>query len=183
MPSRTPPSACSARALASPDADVAVGAAEARHRGTFAAAAAVVVALDQLTKQWALSVLADGPVDLVGSLRLKLVFNDSAAFSLGGGNTTVIALIGLVVVAVIVRLGLKAERRPWALGLGIVLGGALGNLSDRAFRAGDGLLGGRVVDMVDLQWWPVFNLADAALWVGIAILFLASRGDASAGRS
>jgi signal peptidase II len=59
------------------------------HRGTFAGAAAVVVALDQLTKHWALNALADGPVDVVGSLRFNLVFNDSAAFSLGGGNTTV----------------------------------------------------------------------------------------------
>lgn len=150
----------------------------ARHRGAFAAAAGLVVGLDQLTKQWALSALADGPVDLVGSLRLKLVFNDRAAFSLGGGgNTTVIAVIGLVVVSVIVHMGLRADRRLWALGLGIVLGGALGNLSDRAFRAGDGFLGGRVVDMVDLQWWPVFNLADAALWVGIGVLFLAARRD------
>jgi signal peptidase II len=150
----------------------------ARHRGTFAAAAGLVVALDQLTKQWALSSLADGPIDLVGSLRLKLVFNDRAAFSLGGGgNTTVIAVIGLLVVSVIIGMGLRADRRLWALGLGIVLGGALGNLADRAFRNGDGFLGGRVVDMVDLQWWPVFNLADAALWVGIAVLFLASRRD------
>jgi len=142
--------------------------------------AALVVLLDQLTKQWALSALADGPIDLIGSLRLRLVFNDSAAFSIGGGNTTVIALIGLVVAGAIVRLGLKAERRPWAVGLGIVLGGALGNLADRAFREGDGTLGGRVVDMVDLQWWPVFNLADAALWVGIGVLFFASRGDVAA---
>ena len=58
-------------------------------------AAAVVVALDQLTKQWALSALADGPIDLVGSLRLNLVFNDRAAFSLGPSNTTAIAVIGL----------------------------------------------------------------------------------------
>jgi signal peptidase II len=153
----------------------------ARHRGTFAAAAGLVVALDQLTKQWALSSLADGPIDLVGSLRLKLVFNDRAAFSLGGGgNTTVIAVVGLLVVSVILAMGLRADRRLWALGLGIVLGGALGNLADRAFRNGDGFLGGRVVDMVDLQWWPVFNLADAALWVGVAVLFLASRRDKGA---
>jgi signal peptidase II len=145
------------------------------YRGTFLGAAAVVVALDQLTKQWALSALADGPVDLVGSLRLNLVFNDRAAFSLGGGgNTAVIASIGLVLVAVLLSMGLRAERRGWALGLGIVLGGALGNLVDRAFRAGDGVLGGRVVDMVDVQWWPVFNLADAALWVGIGVLVLDS---------
>jgi signal peptidase II len=147
----------------------------AGYRGTFFGAAAVVVVLDQLTKHWALQALQDGPIDLVGSLRLNLVFNDRAAFSLGGGgNTTLIASIGLVLVAVLVTMGLRAERRGWALGLGIVLGGALGNLVDRAFRAGDGFLGGRVVDMVDLQWWPVFNLADAALWVGIGVLVIDS---------
>jgi len=160
-----------------------VASGEARHRGWFVAVAAVVVLLDQLTKQWALWALADGPIDLVGSLRLNLVFNDSAAFSLGGGNTTVIALIGVVVAAVVVRLGLRADRRSSAVGLGIVLGGALGNLADRALRSGDGFLGGSVVDMVDLQWWPVFNLADAALWLGIAVLLLAPRGDGAARRA
>lgn len=143
--------------------------------GPFLGAAAVVVALDQLTKHWALAALADGPVDLVGSLRLNLVYNDGAAFSLGAGNTTVISLLGLVVVAMIVRLGLTAESRASAVGFGIVLGGALGNLTDRAFRRGDGVLGGFVVDFVDLQWWPVFNLADASLWVGIGLLLLAYR--------
>jgi signal peptidase II len=145
------------------------------YRGTFLVAAAVVAALDQLTKHWALSALADGPIDLVGSLRLNLVFNDRAAFSLGVGSTTVIALTGCVLVVVLVVMGWRAQDRTWALGLGIILGGALGNLADRAFRAGDGFLGGRVVDMVDLQWWPVFNLADASLWVGIGVLLLASR--------
>ena len=79
-------------------------------------------------------------------------------------------------------MGVRAEQRGWALGLGIILGGALGNLTDRAFRAGDGFLGGRVVDMVDLQWWPVFNLADAALWVGVGVLLLASRQPDGGGR-
>ena len=153
--------------------------AAATHRGTFLGAAALVVVLDQLTKHWALAALADGPVDLVGSLRLNLVFNDRAAFSLGGsGNTTLIASIGIVLVVALVTMGLRAERQGWALGLGIILGGALGNLADRAFRAGDGFLGGRVVDMVDLQWWPVFNLADAALWVGIGVLVIDSRRSA-----
>jgi signal peptidase II len=150
-------------------------AAPGRHLGTFLGAAAVVVVLDQLTKQWALSALADGPVDLVGSLRLNLVFNDRAAFSLGFGSTTAIALFGCALVVALVVMGVRAEQRMWALGLGIILGGALGNLADRAFRADDGFLSGRVVDMVDLQWWPVFNLADAALWVGIAVLLIASR--------
>ncbi|MGQ0830167.1 MAG: signal peptidase II [Microthrixaceae bacterium] len=140
------------------------------HRPAFAAAAAVAVLLDQLAKQWALVALDDGPVDLVGSLRLRLAFNDSAAFSLGGGRTTAIALVALAVSAFIVRLGLRAEHRLWAIGLGAILGGALGNLVDRTFRAGDGVLGGRVVDFIDLQWWPVFNVADISLWVGIGLL-------------
>jgi signal peptidase II len=146
----------------------------ARHRGVFLAAAAVVVALDQVSKHWALAALDDGPIDLVGSLRLNLTFNDGAAFSLGSGRSSWIALIALVVVAVILKLGWTADRRLWAAGLGVILGGALGNLTDRLLRAGDGLLGGHVVDFVDLQWWPVFNVADVALWVGIGLLLLSS---------
>lgn len=151
-----------------------------RHRALFLALAALVVALDQLSKHWALAALDDGPIDLVGSLRLKLTFNDSAAFSLGGGRTTAIALVGLVVAGILVRLGLQADRRLWAAGLGVILGGALGNLLDRALRDGGGFLGGHVVDFIDLQWWPVFNVADVALWVGVGLLLLSSwrEGDA-----
>ena len=152
----------------------AASAAGERHRAAFAAAAALVVALDQLTKHWSLAALDDGPIDLIGSLRLKLTFNDGAAFSLGGGRTTIISVIALLVAGYIVHLGWRADRLGWAVGLGCILGGALGNLTDRAFRDGDGFLGGRVVDFVDLQWWPVFNVADAALWVGIGLLLLTS---------
>jgi signal peptidase II len=151
--------------------------ADGRLRLAFAGAAALVVALDQLTKQLALSGLSDGPVHLVGSLRLALTFNDGAAFSLGAGRSGAVAVLALVVVAVIIRMGLTAERRAVAVGFGVVLGGALGNLVDRAVRDGHGLFGGRVVDFVDLGWWPVFNVADASLWVGIGILLLASAKD------
>lgn len=151
--------------------------APAHHRAAFAVAAVIVVALDQLSKHWALHALSDGPIDLVGSLRLNLTFNDSAAFSLGGGRTTLIALAGLVIAAVIVRMGWRAERRAGAVGFGIVLGGAAGNLVDRALRSGEGVLGGRVVDFIDLQWWPVFNVADIALWVGIGVLALSAWRD------
>ena len=147
---------------------------KAAHGLAFAAAVAVVVGLDQLTKQLALSGLDDGPIDLIGSLRLSLTFNDSAAFNMGGGRTTWIAVLALGVSCVLLVLGLRAERRMVALGYGVVLGGALGNIVDRAFRDGDGVLGGRVVDFIDVQWWPVFNVADAALWVGIGLLLLAS---------
>lgn len=134
------------------------------------ATAGIVVALDQLTKQLALTGLADGTIDLVGSLRLNLTFNDGAAFSIGSGKTSWIAAVASGVACLVGWLGLRASRRLTAVGYGFVFGGAVGNLLDRAVRAGDGLLGGRVVDFVDLQWWAVFNLADAALWVGIAVL-------------
>jgi signal peptidase II len=148
-----------------------------RRRLAFAGAAALVVALDQLTKQLALSGLRDGPVHIVGSLQLQLTSNDGAAFNLGSGRTTGIAVLASIVAVVIVRMGLRAERPLSAVGYGIVLGGALGNLVDRALRDGRGFLGGHVVDFVDLQWWPVFNLADAALWVGIGLLIVASVQD------
>ena len=144
-------------------------AAPGRHLGTFFGAAAVVLVLDQLTKQWALSALADGPIDLVGSLRLNLVFNDRAAFSLGFGSTTAIALTGCALVGVLLVMGYRAEQRGWALGLGIILGGAFGNLIDRAVV-------GYVVDFVDVYWgvhhWPAFNVADSAITVGVALLLL-----------
>lgn len=145
-----------------------------RHRLAFAGAAAVVVGADQLTKQLALTELDDGPIDLPGSFRLLLTFNDSAAFSLGGGRTSWIAALALCVAVGLTVVGLRSDRRLTAVGWGIVVGGAAGNLVDRALRNGTGVLGGRVVDFVDPGFWPVFNLADAALWVGIGILLLTS---------
>jgi signal peptidase II len=145
-----------------------------RHRGAFALAGALAVALDQLTKQLALSNLQDGPVDLVGSLRFRLAYNDGAAFNIGSGKTSAIAFLGVGIACVLVYLGWTAVRPAVAVGYGIVFGGAAGNLTDRILREGDGLLGGHVVDFVDLQFWPVFNVADAALWIGIGVLLIAT---------
>jgi signal peptidase II len=134
--------------------------------------AAAVVLLDQLTKHWAVNRLVDGDVDLVGSLRLNLVFNSGASFSFGEGLGP---LIALVVLGVAVGLFVAGRNTPSLLGavaIGLVLGGAVGNLVDRAVRAGDGFLGGHVVDFVDVQWWPVFNVADAAVSVGGVLLVL-----------
>lgn len=130
--------------------------------------------MDQTSKHWALAALHDGPIELVGPLRLDLTFNDGAAFSLGGGRTTLIALLAVAVSVVIARLGLRAETLRWGIGLGFILGGALGNLVDRALRTGGGFLGGHVVDFIDVGRWPVFNLADTFLWVGVGVLVLAS---------
>ena len=87
------------------------------HRGAFAGVAAAVIAADQATKHWALSALADKPIDLVASLRLNLVFNDGAAFSLGSGKTGWIGLVALAVSGAILYLGLKARTPLWAIGL------------------------------------------------------------------
>ena len=167
----------STRPLASSaDADRPTPPARVRPRwGLIAAVAAGVVALDQLAKQWAVTALDDGPIDVVGSFRFRLTFNSGASFSMGSGRGGLIAVVGLVVVAVLLR---SVARWPGALApvaLGMVLGGALGNLTDRVFRAGgDGILGGRVVDFVDFQWWPVFNVADMAVVSGACLLVLAS---------
>jgi signal peptidase II len=139
--------------------------------------AAAVVVLDQLTKEWALSALADGPIDVVGSLRFNLSFNSGTAFSFGRGWGGVISLVGLVVVAVLLHGVLRWPGRLPAVAAGLVAGGAIGNLLDRFVREGDGFLGGRVVDFVDLQWWPIFNVADIAICSGAALLAILSLRD------
>ena len=122
-----------------------------------------VLVVDQLTKWWASEVLADQTIDIFWTLRLRLVFNTGAAFSRGEGLGPLLSLLVLVVLVLLVRQGARTEDRVARLAVGAILGGAVGNLADRAFRSGDGFLGGAVVDFVDLQWWPVFNLADATI--------------------
>ncbi|MGI9079259.1 MAG: signal peptidase II [Acidimicrobiales bacterium] len=127
------------------------------------------MALDQLTKAWAMHDLADGPVDVVGPVRFALTRNTAGAFGLGGALVPFLAVGALVaVVALVTRADLIA-RPGLALAAGLVLGGALGNLVDRLARS-PGLLRGAVVDFVDLRWWPVFNLADAAITCGCLLL-------------
>lgn len=140
-----------------------------------AAAAAVVVALDQLTKAWVVDALDDGRIiDLVWTLRLRLTFNDGAAFSLGGGSGGLLAVAGLIIVAVVYRSVLQWPGRLPPIALGCVLGGALGNLTDRVFRDG------AVVDFIDLQWWPLFNVADIGITCGaVALVLLSVRHDDS----
>jgi signal peptidase II len=136
------------------------------------AVAAGVVAVDQLSKLWALRALDDGPIDVVGSARLALTTNRAGAFGLGGSYVPFLALGALALVIWMVTTG-EATRRPLAaVAAGLVLGGAAGNLLDRIFRS-PGFLRGAVIDFVDLRWWPVFNLADAAITCGCILLLLA----------
>jgi signal peptidase II len=133
--------------------------------------AAGVVAIDQLTKWWALRALSDRTIDLVGSLRLALAFNKAGAFGLGSSFVPVLAVVAVGVVLVFVVRGEANTNLAVAVALGLVLGGAFGNLADRLFRD-PGLLRGAVIDFIDLQWWPVFNLADAAITCGCVLLVL-----------
>jgi signal peptidase II len=137
-----------------------------------AAVAAVVIAIDQLTKTWAVNTLVTRDIDLVGSLRLHLARNRGAAFSVGFGGGGVVAILAIAVVVVLIAVGRSLDTRVGVLSLGLVLGGALGNIADRVFRDGSGFLGGAVVDFIDLQWWPVFNVADMAVSVGGVLLVL-----------
>ena len=135
---------------------------------------AVIVASDQLSKHWALNRLSDNSViDLVGSLRFKLAFNKGMAFSQATGAGPVIGALGFVVVIVIVVWLRRSAQGAAAIAAGLIVGGAIGNLTDRLLR-GDAWLSGAVVDFIDLQWWPVFNVADAAISIGAVLMVVAS---------
>ena len=148
------------------------GAHRVQRRGALVVAA-VVVAIDQLTKHWAVNELDDRTIDLIGSLRLNLAFNTGMAFSQGTGVGPVIGVVALlVVVGLLVWIG-RAGSPLYAPAVGLIVGGALGNLIDRLFRA-PGWLRGGVVDFIDVQWWPIFNVADIGVTVGGVLLLLST---------
>jgi signal peptidase II len=134
--------------------------------------AAVVLALDVVTKVLAVRLLTPGqPVSIIGdTVTWTLVRNSGAAFSMATGYTWVLTLVATGVVIGIAWMGRRLVSPWWALGLGMILGGALGNLMDRFFRS-PGPLRGHVVDFLSIGWWPVFNVADPAV-VGGAILLV-----------
>jgi len=136
-------------------------------------AAAAVLLVDQLTKNWAVDRLeGEAPIDVVWTLRFTYATNTGMAFSKGSGAGRWIALL---VVGIVIALVLLARNVRTTVGLvliGVVIGGAFGNLWDRLLRANDGFLTGAVVDFIDVQWWPIFNIADASVVVGGILLAL-----------
>lgn len=134
--------------------------------------AAVVLAADRFTKILAERNLQDGPVEVIaGVLDLRYTTNPGGAFGLFGGIPWLFATISAAVILAIVIASRKLPATSSAVGLGLVLGGALGNLVDRAIR-GPGF-SGEVVDFIDLQVWPIFNLADSAIMIGAGTLLVA----------
>jgi signal peptidase II len=136
----------------------------------FGAAAAVVV-LDQIAKQWALGSLEDGPIDLIdGVLSLRLTYNPGGAFGLLQGLPGFFLVATILVIGIILIWAHRLEDPRLIVPLGMVLGGGLGNLGDRIFRD----TGGRVIDFVDLHVWPVFNLADSSIVIGVLLILVLS---------
>lgn len=135
--------------------------------------AGVVWLFDQITKIVAVDRLTGrDPIELAGGLlTLRLVRNPGAAFGLAGGATVVFSLVAVVVVVAILRTARRLRSGGWALALGLVLGGAVGNLTDRLLRD-PAPLRGHVVDFLELPNWPVFNLADSAICVGAGVVVL-----------
>jgi len=136
--------------------------------------ATVVTIFDQLTKTWAVNALDDGRiVHVVSTLRMNLTYNSGMAFSQGQGLGPVIGVLALLVVVALTLSLRKSSDWRRLLATGLIIGGAVGNIVDRVFR-GTGKFHGSVVDFIDLQWWPIFNVADMGVFVGAALLIFSA---------
>ncbi|UQU67448.1 signal peptidase II [Couchioplanes caeruleus] len=158
--------------MSASEVDTAAGVAR-RRRGWLAGAALLAVAIDVATKSAAAAWLPGNPVELVAGLQLRVTRNPGAAFSIGTDVTWVFTIIAVVVIAGIFWYARRITHRGWAVALGVIAGGAAGNLVDRLFRA-PGVGRGHVVDFLYLDWWPTFNLADSFLMCGVAVAILLS---------
>lgn len=162
-----------------PEAGTAVPA-HRRRLALLAVVAAIGLALDIGTKVAATAALeGEPPARILGGLvYFQLVRNPNAAFNLGGGMTPVLTMVAVVIAIGIVWFARRVRSPGWAVGLGLVLAGALGNLVDRIFRA-PGPLHGHVIDFIsvfapDGEVWPVFNAADSCICVGAVLIVLLS---------
>jgi signal peptidase II len=151
-------------------AALTTSAAHRRRMALVVAAAAVVVAIDQATKTWAQHHVANKSIELFWTLRLRLELNPGIAFSLGRGSTAVVTVVAVGILAVVVVLAWRSTGRLLGIALGLVMGGATGNLVDRLLRHN----GGQVIDFIDLRWWPVFNVADMAITCGVILALFAT---------
>jgi signal peptidase II len=140
-------------------------------RGVVFGLAAVVLVVDQGTKFWAVSELADGrSITVVGDLlRLQLLYNPGAAFSIGEGFTVVFTVAAAGIVVAIAIAARRVRSLGWGIGLGLVLGGAVTHLLDRLFRE-PAFARGHVVDFIDYAGFFVGNVADIAIVVGAVVL-------------
>ncbi len=147
-------------------------------RGLLAATAGAVIVADLATKTWIVHSYAGGRVSTVipHVLQVEQSRNAGAAFGIATGLTIILSIVAIAVAVAVVRASRRLHSRWWAVSLGLLLGGALGNLGDRIFRS-PGVLRGRVVDWIAFSHYPVFNLADSGITVGgVLAVLLALRG-------
>ena len=138
----------------------------------MAATAFTIFLLDYLTKFAAVRYLEDGPVKVIGNfLKFELLYNTGAAFSLATSKTIFLSSFAIAVAGGILYFARNIESLKWALALGSVLGGIFGNLTDRIFRSPGGLQG-PVVDWISIPNWPIFNIADSAVVIGMSSIVL-----------
>ena len=140
-------------------------------RKSLTAVLLATLLLDQITKWLALGHLENGKVvELFWTLQMRLVRNAGVSFGQGSELGQLVSVVVFVVIVVLVKVAVNSKDRRTAVLYGLIIGGALGNLTDRIFRKSDGFLKGEVVDFIDFQWWPVFNIADSAVVIGCLLL-------------
>tara|TARA_B100001079_G_C16317633_1_gene473156 strand:+ start:452 stop:940 length:489 start_codon:yes stop_codon:yes gene_type:complete len=142
---------------------------EASNARSIALVGLTTIALDQVSKAWAVAALDDRSIEVLWKLRLHLTTNTGFAFSSGQGLGPLLGLVAAFVIILLWKMRARFSSRHGVISLGLVLGGACGNLTDRLFRD-PGWGRGAVVDFIDFRFWPVFNLADAAIVVGVILL-------------
>ncbi|MCG0290494.1 signal peptidase II [Streptomyces sp. PSAA01] len=159
-------------------ADEAVAGRGKRRVGVFLTVAALAYVIDLVSKLAVVAKLEHhAPVEVIGTwLQFEVIRNRGAAFGFGEAMTIVFTVIAVGVIVVIARLARKLHSLPWAVALGLLLGGAFGNLTDRIFRT-PGDFQGAVVDFIAPSHFAVFNLADSAIVCGgFLIVILSFRG-------
>ena len=140
-------------------------------RKSLTAVLLATLLLAQITKWLALEHLENGKaVELFWTLQMRLVRNAGVSFGKGSELGQLVSVVVFVVIVVLLKVAVNSKDRRTAVLYGLIIGGALGNLTDRIFRKSDGFLKGEVVDFIDFQWWPVFNIADSAVVIGCLLL-------------
>lgn len=129
---------------------------------------AAVLAFDQISKSLAIHYLSDSPHHLLGPLGFGLTYNTGSAFSLFSGSSILLSVIDVTLLIVLVVVGCRSKQRIIQIGLGLMIGGAVGNLCDRLVRHH----GRGVVDFITLSHWPTFNLADSAIDLGVIVVII-----------
>ncbi|WP_298337096.1 signal peptidase II [Ferrimicrobium sp.] len=136
---------------------------------TVGAVVLLVILIDQATKTWAENALRHGPIDILGPIKFELTFNSGFSFSIGQGHPLLITVAAVVLAIAVGGYALMTPSRLNRIAASLVTGGALSNVSDRLFRHNHGA----VIDFIRFPHWPIFNLADSAITVGVVLLLIA----------